>query len=118
MFLRVVTSFRFFSKLETKVLILEGNSEIGAHVMSNLCYLISLRLSMSSKAVSHWIFFSEKTYFPSCTCGTYIELPSNRFTKVETFPPVYDRATGLRIRMELNRIRPSRKKIGLEDFFI
>ena len=42
---------------QTMVLILDGNSEIGAHIRSTLCYLICLRYSFRWKAV---------TYFPSC----------------------------------------------------
>ena len=33
-----------FIKVSTMVLILDGNSEVGAHVRSNLCYLIRLAL--------------------------------------------------------------------------
>ena len=38
-------------KIWAMVLILEGDSEIGAHVKSNLCYLICLRYSIRSRAV-------------------------------------------------------------------
>jgi len=49
------------------VLILDGNSEIGAHVRSKPCYLICLRHLIRSKAVSKRIFsISKNTYFPSC----------------------------------------------------
>ena len=47
------------------VLILYGNSEIGAHVRNNLCYLIRLRHLIRSRAVTHLVFFSENTDFPS-----------------------------------------------------
>ena len=47
--------------------ILYGTLEIGAHVMSNLCYLNCLRHLIRSRSVTYRIFFfSEKTYFPSC----------------------------------------------------
>ena len=46
------------------VLLLDGNSEIGAHVRSNLCYLICLRHLI--KLRSHKSDLSEKTYFPLC----------------------------------------------------
>ena len=51
--------------------ILDGISEIGAHVRSNICYSICLRHLIRSKAATNRIFFkSEKTYFSS-------ELPSD-----------------------------------------
>ena len=42
---------RYFDFLQAVVLILDGNSEIGAHVKSNLCYLICLRRFIRSRAV-------------------------------------------------------------------
>ena len=48
------------------LLILDGISEIGAYVRSNLCYLICLRHLNRSREVTNSIFLSEKTYFPSC----------------------------------------------------
>ena len=48
------------------VLLLDGNSEICAHVRGNLCYLICFRHLIRAKSVTNRIFFSEKTYFPSC----------------------------------------------------
>ena len=42
------------------LIILDGNSEIGAHVRSDIYYLICLRVQQKNG------FFSEKTYFPSC----------------------------------------------------
>ena len=48
------------------VLKLYGNSEIGAHIMSNLCYLTWLSHLIRSRAVTYLLFFPEKTYFPSC----------------------------------------------------
>ena len=47
------------------VVILEGISELGARVRSNICYLICLRHLFRSRAVEIR-FFSEKTYFPLC----------------------------------------------------
>ena len=47
------------------VLILDGNPELGAQVRSNLVYLICLRHSIRSRAVTNQIFFSENAYFPS-----------------------------------------------------
>ena len=56
-------------------LILESNSDIGAHISSNLCYLIWLRHSIKSMAVTNRMCFSENAYFhSSATCS---ELPSN-----------------------------------------
>ena len=47
------------------VLILDGNSGIGEHVRSNICYFWHL---IRSRAVLNRFFFSGKTYFP---CATY-----------------------------------------------
>ena len=33
---------------------------------SNICYLICLRYVIRSRAITNWIFLSEKTYFLSC----------------------------------------------------
>ena len=76
------------------VLILDGNTEIGAHVKSNLCYLISVRHFIRSRTVTNRIFFSDKTNFSS----KQSELPSyiistirgiNRHTEqcLYTIPP-------------------------------
>ena len=53
-------------KVTIMVLILDGNSEIGAQVRSNLCYLICLKHLIRNKAVSNRVIFSEKTYVPLC----------------------------------------------------
>ena len=45
------------------MVLIDGNSEIGAHVRSNLCYLICLRHLIRSRAVTNRISISEKTYF-------------------------------------------------------
>ena len=42
------------------VLILDGYLEKGAYVKSNLCYLICLRHSVRTRAVTNWIFFTRK----------------------------------------------------------
>ena len=60
---------------QTMVLILDGNSEIGAQVRSNLCYLIWLRHLIRSRAVKNRIFFIRKYVF-SCVHNMF-ELPSN-----------------------------------------
>ena len=39
---------------------LGGNSEIGAHVRTNICYLICQRHLIRSRAVTNRIFFSSK----------------------------------------------------------
>ena len=60
-------------------LISDGNLEIVAHAMSNLCYLISLMHLIRSRTVTNRISFSEKSDFPYCaTCS---ELPSYISTK-------------------------------------
>ena len=51
-----------FVSLNIMVHILGGKSEIGAHVKSNLCYLVCLRHLNRLRAVTTRLFFSEKTY--------------------------------------------------------
>ena len=48
------------------VLILVGNSEIGAHVRSHLCYLISLKHLIRSEKVTNLILFFGNNYFYPC----------------------------------------------------
>ena len=57
------------------VLILDGDSEIGSHVISNIWYLICSRHLIRSRAVANRILFLLKDLFP---CAIYSELPSNR----------------------------------------
>ena len=45
------------------VLVLDGNSEISAHVWSNLCYLTCSRHLVRSRAVTNRIFFLRKGLF-------------------------------------------------------
>ena len=54
------------------VLILDANSEIGAHVERKLCHLICLRHLIRSREVTN----PEKAIFLHA-CVTYSELPSN-----------------------------------------
>ena len=60
----------------TMVLIIDGNSEEGAHVRSKLCYSISLRYLIRSSAVKNRIFSPH-------ACATYSELPFNIRTMAE-----------------------------------
>ena len=64
----------FFSP-QDMVLILDGNSEKGAHVRSHLCYLICLMHLFRSITVINQMFFSEKPIFHHA-CATCSELPS------------------------------------------
>ena len=51
----------------TIALILDGSSELGVHVRSNLCWLICLKHLIRSRAVTDRTYiFSEKAYFHSC----------------------------------------------------
>ena len=59
------------------VLILDGNSDIGAHVGSNICYSISLRNSMRSRAVKNRFFFLRIIPIFLHACATCFVLPSN-----------------------------------------
>ena len=54
------------------LLISDGNSEIGAHVRSDLCYLICLRHLIKPSSVTNRIFFLPIFLH---TCATYSELP-------------------------------------------
>ena len=58
------------------VLILDGNSEIGAQVGNNICNLICLRHLFISRTVTNQIFFSRTDYFFLHACATCFELPS------------------------------------------
>ena len=51
------------SHLRVMLLKLDGNSKIGAHVSSNLCYFICLSNLIISRTVKSRIFFSGKIYF-------------------------------------------------------
>ena len=58
------------------VLILDGNSNIGAHDRSIICYLICLRHLNRPRAVTIWIFSPERPIILH-ECATRAELPSN-----------------------------------------
>ena len=60
--------------------ILNGNSEIGAHVRSSLCYLIGLRLVIRPKAVTNRFFLSSNRTIFLHACATCSELPSKKST--------------------------------------
>ena len=45
------------------ILISDGNSDIGAHVWSNICYLICLRHLFRSRAVTIFFFFFRRNIF-------------------------------------------------------
>ena len=47
------------------IITLDVYSEIGADMMSNLCYLICVRHLMRSKSIPNRIFFFKNTYSPS-----------------------------------------------------
>ena len=58
------------------VLILDGNSEIGAHVRYKLSYFFCLRRFIRLKAVKSCFFLLRKTHIPSCVRNNS-KLPSN-----------------------------------------
>ena len=51
------------------VLILDCNSEIGAHVRNNLCYLNCIRHLSTSRAVRYWNVLLRKDLFSPCVCN-------------------------------------------------
>ena len=63
------------------VRILNGNSDIGAHV----CYLICFRHLIWSRAVTNWIFFSLKRHILLHACATSSELLSYITSMLTTF---------------------------------
>ena len=63
------------------VLILDGNSYLGAHLGSNRCYLTCIRLLISSKTVKNRVFFLKRPLV-LYACATCYELPSNISTMV------------------------------------
>ena len=58
-------------------IIIDGNSEIGAHARSNLCYLNCLRHLIRLRAIKNLIFFLQERPIFLDTCATCSELPSN-----------------------------------------
>ena len=56
----VINSAQDITKVRKPIHILDGNSEIGAHVRSNLCYLICLRRLIRSRAVTNRLFLLRK----------------------------------------------------------
>ena len=65
------------------VLILDGNSEIGAQVRSNRFYSICLRDLIRSRAVTDQILFFERNFFSSCVhvLSVIFSLKCNEFIK-------------------------------------
>ena len=63
------------ARVESMLLILDGNSEIDAHIRGNHYYFIWLRHLMRSRGVTNQIFFSGKICLHACV--TCFELPSN-----------------------------------------
>ena len=111
---------------KSMVLILNDNSEVGAHARSNPCYLICLRHLMRSISVKNRGFFlSEKTLYLFCVCVRHSELPSNissiLFTCKELFTTIsWNCQTGyLREKFEqLNDVTILRTKYGPGSRFI
>ena len=68
--------------IKTVVLILDGNSENGAHVRNNLCYLICLRYLIRSRAVTNLVFPKRPIFLDAC--ATFYESPSNLNTTIKT----------------------------------
>ena len=52
-----------YRRLVPMVLLLDFNTEIGALVGSNFCYLICIRHLVTSKAVTNWIFSLHNNLF-------------------------------------------------------
>ena len=71
------------------VLILDGKLETGAHVWSNICYLICLRHLIRSREHSQIGFFSAKTPIFLHACTTCSELSFNISTMVRILSRVH-----------------------------
>ena len=71
------------SILRTMVLISDGNSEIGVHVRSNLCYLICSRDLLRQRAVTNRIFFPRKRSIFLHACATCSAPLSNLSTMIK-----------------------------------
>ena len=70
---------RLLISFSIMVLTLDGNSELGAHVRSNLCFFFLFffkDIRLDWKQLQIWIFFLEKPIFPH-RFATYSEWPSN-----------------------------------------
>ena len=59
-------------------LIIDGNSELGVHIRSNLCYQICLRHLINSRAVTNWTLFFRKRPIFLHTCYHLILSTVNR----------------------------------------
>ena len=64
--------------------ILDGKSVVCAHGRSNLCYLISLRHSIRTKAVTNRIFLAPKKPIYHNACATCSALPCDISTMMQT----------------------------------
>ena len=69
--------------------ILNGSSEIGAHVRSNLCDLICLRHLIKTRAVTNRIF-SPKRFISLHACAICFELPSHISTMLVCYLLVFN----------------------------
>ena len=72
------------------LLVLDGYSEIGAHIGSNLCYLICSWLMIRSREVTNRIFVILKDGFSIHTCATYSELPYNIVTLLPSSKRIFN----------------------------
>ena len=68
------------------VLILDGHSDIGARVRSNLCYLICLGHLVRSRAFTNLFFLLRKDIVFLHACAICSELPSNMSTTMYSQP--------------------------------
>ena len=66
------------------VRIVDGNSDIGAHVRSKLCYLICSRHLVRSRAFIKLYFVSGNIFF-LYACVPFLMLPSNTSTMISPF---------------------------------
>ena len=65
-------TYNVLMSVPCRVHILDGNSEIGAHVRSNLCYFICLRHLIRSRAVTYRIFFLRTNVLSEFPSNTYV----------------------------------------------
>ena len=83
--------------LLSMVLLLDGNSKIGAPVRSNLCYLICLRHLIRSVTVANLIVFLQIRHIFLHTCAACSELPCKASTTASKTTPCWGRNAARRI---------------------
>ena len=82
--------FLFLSHQTMVLIFIDGKSEIGVQLRRNICYLVSLRHLIRSRAVTNLILFSPLRPIFLHACATCSELPSDIGTMHQTYAVFLD----------------------------